>query len=384
MKILFFCHSLISDWNHGNAHFLRGLASELAGRGHQVRCFEPLEAWSVQNLIAERGELPLAEVNAFYPALNIVRYVPDGLDLSAAVDDADLVIVHEWNEPELVRALGALRIRSARSFQLLFHDTHHRSVTAPGAFNSEDLAGYDGVLAFGEAVRERYLAEGWASRVWTFHEAADTRVFGPAPDIARGRDVVFIGNWGDEERSDELSEFIFEPARRLRLSGSVYGVRYPEQGIAAVRASGLSYSGWLANYRVPQVLARHRVAVHVPRRPYALSLPGIPTIRVFESLACGIPLVSAPWSDSEGLFRDGDLVFVRDGEAAEKELSRLLSEPGAARELGSRGRETILSRHTCAHRAESLLEIARDLGIRMTGPTNACVESTSMEPHRWA
>ena len=36
-----------------------------------------------------------------------------------------------------------------------------------------------------------------------------------------------------------------------------------------------------------------------------VSLPGIPTIRPFEALACGIPLVSAPWHDAEHLFRDG-------------------------------------------------------------------------------
>ena len=28
-KIVLFCHSLRSDWNHGNAHFLRGIATEL-------------------------------------------------------------------------------------------------------------------------------------------------------------------------------------------------------------------------------------------------------------------------------------------------------------------------------------------------------------------
>jgi len=34
MKIVMFYHSLVSDWNHGNAHFLRGVASELVARGH--------------------------------------------------------------------------------------------------------------------------------------------------------------------------------------------------------------------------------------------------------------------------------------------------------------------------------------------------------------
>jgi spore maturation protein CgeB len=45
------------------------------------------------------------------------------------------------------------------------------------------------------------------------------------------------------------------------------------------------------------------------------ALPGIPTIRVFEALACGIPLVSAPWDDAEGLFRPGeDFLVARDGD----------------------------------------------------------------------
>ena len=29
MKFVLFCHSLVSDWNHGNAHFLRGVVREL-------------------------------------------------------------------------------------------------------------------------------------------------------------------------------------------------------------------------------------------------------------------------------------------------------------------------------------------------------------------
>ncbi|MFX9521798.1 glycosyltransferase, partial [Acinetobacter baumannii] len=77
---------------------------------------------------------------------------------------------------------------------------------------------------------------------------------------------------------------------------------------------GVAYKGWLPNARAPEIFARHRVTVHVPRRFYVDMLPGIPTIRVFEALACGIPLVSAPWSDAEGLFRPGrDFLFARDG-----------------------------------------------------------------------
>lgn len=51
--------------------------------------------------------------------------------------------------------------------------------------------------------------------------------------------------------------------------------------------------------------AQFKVTIHVPRRPYTQALPGIPTIRLFEALACGIPLIGAPWDDVEGLFTPG-------------------------------------------------------------------------------
>ena len=53
MRIVMFYQSLVSDWNHGNAHFLRGVLSELIARGHDVRAFEPESAWSLASLLAD-------------------------------------------------------------------------------------------------------------------------------------------------------------------------------------------------------------------------------------------------------------------------------------------------------------------------------------------
>lgn len=36
MRIKLFYHSKLSDWNHGNAHFLRGIVAELRSRGLDV------------------------------------------------------------------------------------------------------------------------------------------------------------------------------------------------------------------------------------------------------------------------------------------------------------------------------------------------------------
>jgi spore maturation protein CgeB len=92
------------------------------------------------------------------------------------------------------------------------------------------------------------------------------------------------------------------------------------------------------------------------------ALPGIPTIRVFEALACGIPLVCAPWDDDEGLFEPGaDYLVAQDGEQMKRHLHAVLHEPQLARALAQHGRRTILARHTCAHRVDELLGIYAEL-----------------------
>ena len=72
LSIRLFAHSWISDWNHGNAHFLRGLARELVRMGHQVRCYEEIDGWSLSNLVRE-GEAGLACDRRISPHLSGAR-----------------------------------------------------------------------------------------------------------------------------------------------------------------------------------------------------------------------------------------------------------------------------------------------------------------------
>ena len=356
MRIVLFCHSLVSDWNHGNAHFLRGIATELLSRGHDVRVYEPADAWSVQNLIADGGPEAIAAYRRAYPQLASERYDPASLDLDRALDGADLVLVHEWNTHALVRAIGERRARGGR-FALLFHDTHHRSVSDAAAMGAYDLDAYDGVLAFGEVIRQQYVARGWARQAWTWHEAADPRVFTPREGSRRG-DLVWIGNWGDDERSAELRSYLIDPVRELALRARVHGVRYPADAQRELAEAGIEYGGWLPNYQAPCVFAQHAVTVHVPRRPYVEALPGIPTIRVFEALACGIPLVSCWWDDAEALFSVGeDFLMVRTPGEMTDAVRDVLADADAAAALAAHGRATVLARHTCAHRVDELMAI---------------------------
>jgi spore maturation protein CgeB len=361
MRIVYFTHSLTSCWNHGNAHFQRGLLRELTQLGHCVTAYEPASGWSRQNLVADHGPGPLQQFSRQFPELTYGTY--DGhAGVREMLEGADLVIVHEWTDPQAAAAIGSARKRGAR-FVLLFHDTHHRAVSDPGAMQQFDLSGYDGVLAFGRSLADVYERAGWGARAYVFHEAADTQLFKPPDGQTHARHgVVWVGNWGDDERSEEISAYLLRPARAAGLPVDIYGVRYPAAALQTLEDYGASYHGWIANADVPAAFARHLMAVHVPRRFYSAMLPGIPTIRVFEALACGMPLICAPWDDCEGLFRTGRDFLSAAGEAQMRDhMCAIVNDTALRQELSRNGLESIRARHTCAHRADQLLAIASEL-----------------------
>jgi spore maturation protein CgeB len=357
MRIAMFYQSLVSDWNHGNAHFLRGIASELQARGHEVRIFEPEDSWSRMNLLQDAGPDAVSQFHQAFPNLSSTTYSMNRLAIPEWLDNVDLVLVHEWNAPALISAVGDYASRN-RDVRILFHDTHHRAITAAHELAQFDLSEYHGILAYGRSLKAAYEKRGWGKQVYVWHEAADTRTFYPRQSDRTLGDVVWIGNWGDEERSEELREYFINPVASSTLKAHAYGVRYPTSAVRELEAASIVYGGWLPNFKVPEVFSAFKTTIHVPRRPYTRALPGIPTIRPFEALACGIPLISAPWQDTEGLFRTGqDFLMARNGSEMQTHLSDVLNDSSLAQSLATSGLETVREHHTCAHRADELLSI---------------------------
>ncbi len=118
MNFVFYTHSLVSCWNHGNAHFQRGVIRELIAQGHRVTALEPADGWSRENLVAGQGKGALDGFARAFPELERVsRSYGGDFDHEAALEGADVVIVHEWTDPALVaraRARCAGRARGSR------------------------------------------------------------------------------------------------------------------------------------------------------------------------------------------------------------------------------------------------------------------------------
>jgi spore maturation protein CgeB len=336
---------------------------ELRKLGHKVRCYEPDDAWSLVNLLRDPSASDsLRAFDAAFPDLDWRGYDCQHLEpfLDDELRDADIVVVHEWNSARLVEAVASRKKRF--HFHLLFHDTHHRAYTAPQDIAQLRIDQFDGVLAFGEAIRRIYLEAFGAQRAWTFHEAADTARFYPREN-ANKKEVNWIGNWGDDERTRELQEFLIGPLAKVRPhTAAVYGVRYPVDAQRQLQDAGIRYRGYLPNLAAPEVYSRSALTIHIPRRCYTNGLSGIPTIRMFEAFACGVPLLCSPWTDLETLFRPNqDFICVPDGRAMTAEIDHLLRDELARRQLSRNALDTIQQRHTCVHRARQFEEICQEL-----------------------
>lgn len=349
MRVVFFAQSATPESGRGCASALRGIVTELQQRGHDI----------------------------------FVHELSATLDLTSALDGVEVVIVPATSDgadssvvPELIARIGHHHGRT-RGYTLLLHDTCDHSISDPASLAALDLRHYDGVLACGDAVARLYVERGWIRDAWSWPTAADVRVFYPRQRNAPGRatsdpgasplahldggDLVWIGRVGEDlERQRAFQEFFIAPAQRLGIRAAVYGAGYTEDTRRALAAAGIEYRGWIPNERVPEVFSRYAVTVFMPRTPYVRSLQGVATTPLFEAMACGIPVVSAGWRDTAGLFASPSPFLVAESSTdMASQLDAVLTRPSLRSELARRGLREIQARHTCSHRVDELLGIVR-------------------------
>jgi spore maturation protein CgeB len=390
VRFALFYHSVRSDWNHGKAHFLRGLMRSLIELGHDPVCYEEEGNWSTSNLVAEHGLRPLVEFRRRFTFADVRLYQPEPLRqlevrLARELSGVDVVMIDDWPAAENASLVDMLaRLKSFCGFTLLLHDTHYRILTQPSRMARLGLDRFDAILAYGPSIADEYRRRFGLKSVHVFHEAADTALFRPLPsDPERPMDdALFIGNWGGKDRAHEMREFLLLPARRFRETHriAIHGVRYPPAVLARLRHYyGIEYRGWLPNFLVPEAFAQAQVVIHVIRRQYMRALHGIPTIRPFEVFACGKPLVSTRWHDTDNLFRAGEDYLVVDTRAQMQQALEWLWQDEPARALlGRNGLQRILESHTCMHRAEQLLGIIARLRMPVALPEVRSVAGTHL------
>jgi spore maturation protein CgeB len=358
MKFVLFHRSFSSHSDQGNVHFLRGVARTLARRGHAVVVFEAASRWCERDAVRNDEAYAFADTAALASSVRVRPYHLPTLDLDRALDGANVVIAHAWNDADLIARLGAQR-RAGGRFQLLFHDTHHRVVTEPDDADGFELEPFDAILAGGEILRQAYLKRGWGRRVVTWHEAVDTALFAPQPAVDHETDLIWIGNWSDGAYDREFNRYLVQPVSTLGLRARLHGVGASRH--EQLRDHAISFADCPPDHRTPTTLARARAMVDIPHPSRRRALPGVPTTNMFEALACGVPLISAPWRDTESLFHAGSHLIVANGEEATAAMMLLMDDRDLAADMASVGLCSIQARHTCEHRVDALLTLLASL-----------------------
>jgi spore maturation protein CgeB len=81
-------------------------------------------------------------------------------------------------------------------------------------------------------------------------------------------------------------------------------------------------------------------------------------------MACGIPLLSAPWQDAEGLFnKNQDFRIAHNGIEMTDLINKFLNDDIIATRQAENALSTILQNHTCVHRVNELELILKNIGM---------------------
>jgi len=224
-------------------------------------------------------------------------------------------------------------------------------------YHGAEPAEYDLVISNSEGGLPRLLELG-ARRAEAVFWGADPDLFRPL-DGRKEHDVFFYG-YGDKFRREWMRELVGEPSRRLPETNFVLGGRDFRGDVGQARQLG----------DVPfnvfnRAIAAGRINLNITRRAHA-SVPASSTARPFELAAAGAAIVSNPHAGIERWFEPGEeLLVVENADEAVRAYRELLSDPGAAEELGRRARERVLAEHTYADRARRLLSL---LGLSVPAP----------------
>jgi spore maturation protein CgeB len=352
MRISFFGSSLVSAYWNGACTYYRGIVRALHARGHEVSFYEPdaLERQRHRDI----PDPPWARVIVYeVPDARAVRRVVGraAREAQVLIKASGVGVYDEVLEEAVLAAAGPETLT-------VFWDvdapaTLTRLESDPGDRFHALVPAYDLILTYGggEPVIARYGALGARSCV-PIYNALDPATHHPAPgdDRFRGDLGALVNRLPDRET--RVDEFFFSAVEALRdrtfvLGGAGWADR--------VGAPNLRYVGHVSPADHNAFNCSPLAVLNVTRESMVQN--GFsPATRVFEAAGAGACLITDAWEGIEQFLAPGEEVIVcTSGPEVIDALEGL--DAAAAREIGARARERILSEHTYAQRAREVEDV---------------------------
>jgi glycosyltransferase involved in cell wall biosynthesis len=193
---------------------------------------------------------------------------------------------------------------------------------------------------------------------------ADVELFKPSTkgaDSAGRPYVVFVGALASWQGIDVLLQAVASPEWPAKIDLVIVGDgRERERVVSASRSNGKVRWLGILPYREVGTIVSGSLAALVPRTNPGGTMPAPSPVKLYEAMACGVPVIA---SDIPGV---GDVVQAHDcgvvfeagnGEALARLVRELDADPERAQEMGARGRMAAVERYSWDARASQTEQV---------------------------
>jgi glycosyltransferase involved in cell wall biosynthesis len=207
-------------------------------------------------------------------------------------------------------------------------------------------------------------AETRHDRISVVPNAANTDLFRPIDRVPQEPFVVFFGGLTDWHGVDIMVDAVRHPAWPSGIRLVVIGTGVRQNLVAdAVRAGlPISWLGYRPYEEIPGLIAGAIAGLIPMTNPLGRSSTGMNPLKLFETLACGIPAIVSELPGQADLVREnrcGLVVPCGDAAALARAVGELAADPGAAREMGQRGAAVVRAAHSWRARAVEIDKVLR-------------------------
>jgi spore maturation protein CgeB len=349
MKLVVFGLTISSSWGNGHATLWRGMCKSLGRLGVDVVFFEhdvpyyaqqrdcaapegaTLVLYDEWQAVRTRMRRELADADAAI----VTSYCPDAVSAHAEIMEAarPLAVFYDLDSP--------VTIAAAREGKL------------PPYLDVRGLRDYDLVLSYAGGPTLHALQEVLHARnAHPLYGHVDPALHRPvAPAAAYRSDLCWLGTYAEDRQRALKALFVdaavARPQARFTLAGAQYPADFPWH-------DNIWFTRHLPPSRHAAFLCSSRLALNVTRA--AMARAGwCPSGRLFETAACGVPIISDDWPGLPEFYRPGaDILLARDtGDT----LAAMDLSDGELKRIGEAGRARTLASHTSMHRARELVRL---------------------------
>jgi len=225
----------------------------------------------------------------------------------------------------------------------------------------------------------KWVREEGAKRVFVIPNGADTELFHPEAQLDPALEincpyVVFFGNLAPWQGVDTLLAAVHYPAWPRELSLVIVGDGFERSRVEQSIEKNvlITYLGPQPYTRIPGIVA-NAIAGMIPKTDPAgrFSETGLYPLKLFETLACGVPAVVTDFPGMADLVREGECGLVippDDPGALARAVNYLYRHPEERSSMGKKGRMLVEQEHSWDKRAEQTDLILREiLGSKNVG-----------------